>query len=423
MYFLYNLILPIIAGLCSPIILIAFFVQPKFRAGFLKKLGAYSLYGISEEKQKNENSIVFHAVSVGEVNAIETLVKKYRVVHPDSTIILTTTTKTGQEVAHKKLEKIVDKITYFPYDFSFSVNSFFNTYNPKNIVIAETEIWPCFVHNAHKKSINVYIANGRISPNSYKGYRKFRFLFKNILSNYAQLLMQSPSDAQRIIDIGADSSKVKVMGNLKYDIHPTLSAAEVTRLAYGLNLSGQRIFVAASTHSGEDEIAISAFIKAKEKYQDLKLLIAPRHPQRYAQVEELLKNTNLKYGKRSEDAKFSDCDIIMLDTMGELSNFFSLAHLAFIGGSFSKTGGHNPLEANIWGKPVISGPNVFNFKDVYKLLINMGAAKIVYTQKELADELVSMLENRDKYLTACNAASNIFDTNRGAVDFVINEVK
>lgn len=417
MFFLYNLILPFLAILLLPIILIAFIIQPKFRAGFFEKIGFYKF------KKNGKNTVIFHAVSVGEVNAILTLVKKYKEKNPNNNIILTTTTKTGQEVANKALGSIVDKITYFPYDFIFSVNAFFNVFKPEKVIIAETEIWPGFVSSAKNKGIKVYIVNGRISPNSYKGYKKFSMFFKPILSKYEKILMQSKSDAERIIDIGASKESVEVMGNLKYDIEPNLDTKSIDELRNQIAIGNNKLLIAASTHSGEDEIVLDVFKKAKEKHPDLKLLIAPRHPQRYEQVESLLKSSGYSYGRRSLNDSFADKEIIMLDTMGELSKLFSLAFVAFIGGSFATTGGHNPLEANIWGKPVISGPNVFNFKDVYKLLTEKQSATIVDNSDDFLKELLKYIENEDEYNKACIAAKEIFLTNNGAVDFVLSELK
>lgn len=416
MFLAYNLLLPIIAVLLSPFILIALIIQPKFRAGFRQKIGFYSY------KQNGRENVVFHAVSVGEVNAITSLVKKFREAKPDYNIILTTTTKTGQEVAYKNLEKYVDKITYFPFDFIFSVNMFFAVFKPKAVIIAETEIWPCFVSSAKNKNIDVYIVNGRISPHSYTGYKKFTMFFKPILSKYKAIYMQSDEDSKRIIDVGASSDIVKTMGNLKYDIEPNLTYDEVKKLWEDLSLGSNRLFIAASTHAGEDEIVIDTYLKAKYVHRDLKLLIAPRHPQRYEKVEAIFKQMNIPYGKRSENDTFADKEIIMLDTMGELAKMFSLAYVAFIGGSFASTGGHNPLEANIWGKPVISGPNVYNFKEVYKLLTEKKAAVVVNTSDDFLRELLNYLESPVSYSVASKAAVNIFITNKGAIDFVINNI-
>lgn len=416
MYFIYNILVPLIALIFSPVIALAFIIQPKFRAGFWKKIGFYFY------PQDERETIIFHAVSVGETNAIEALIKKYRECNPDKRIVLTTTTKTGQEVAIKKLAETVDIVTYFPYDFVFSVNAFLNHFKPSKIVIAETEIWPCFLSSANKKGIKVYTVNGRISPRSYNGYKKFGVFFVPILDNYEKLLMQSKDDAKRIIDIGAYEPKVKVMGNLKYDITPNMTIQEVKSLWLDMGVEKSKVFIAASTHQGEDEIVLEAFTKAKSKIPELKFLIAPRHPQRFEKVESLLRASGFKYGKRSENANFIEKDIIMLDTMGELSKMFAICHVAFIGGSFSNTGGHNPLEANIWGKPVLSGPNIFNFKEVYNLVLDKKAGKIVKNSNDLLNELLLYIESAATYKVACTGAASIFEENNGAIDFVLNEI-
>lgn len=414
---IYNIILITAAIALLPVILAAFLVKPKLRAGFFKKLGFYSFKNLD----KNKKTIVFHAVSVGETNALESLIKRTRQEFPDSNIILTTTTRTGQEIANKKLKNTVTEITYFPYDFVFSVYSFLKQANPDVIFIAETEIWPDFVYISKKMNIPVYIINGRISPHSYNGYKKFSFFFKPVLNLYKGILMQTQGDAQRITDIGAKQDIVKCMGNLKFDITQNINAEETEKLIQELKPS--KLIIAASTHKGEDEIILDAFLDTKKKMPDLKLMLAPRHPERYAQVEELIKSTGLSYGKRSSGDSFEQKDIIMLDTMGELMKMFSICEFAFIGGSFSTTGGHNPLEANIWGKPVISGECVFNFKDIYTFLTKTNAAVLVKDGDELKKQMEKLLSDKEYYKSACRDAIKIFDENRGAVDFVINVLK
>ena len=414
---IYNIILITAAIALLPVILAAFLVKPKLRAGFFKKLGFYSFKNLD----KNKKTIVFHAVSVGETNALESLIKRTRQEFPDSNIILTTTTRTGQEIANKKLKNTVTEITYFPYDFVFSVYSFLKQANPDVIFIAETEIWPDFVYISKKMNIPVYIINGRISPHSYNGYKKFSFFFKPVLNLYKGILMQTQGDAQRITDIGAKPDIVKCMGNLKFDITQNINAEETEKLIQELKPS--KLIIAASTHKGEDEIILDAFLDTKKKMPDLKLMLAPRHPERYVQVEELIKSTGLSYGKRSSGDSFEQKDIIMLDTMGELMKMFSICEFAFIGGSFSTTGGHNPLEANIWGKPVISGECVFNFKDIYTFLTKTNAAVLVKDGDELKKQMEKLLSDKEYYKSACRDAIKIFDENRGAVDFVINVLK
>lgn len=416
MVILYNIVLILLTIILSPIILLAFLIQPKFRAGFWEKIGFYSF------DKKCKKTTVFHAVSVGETNAIKDLVNAYRIEHPDEIIVITTTTKTGQEIAQKSFKDIVNKVTYFPYDFFFSVLSFLNTFSPEKIIIAETEIWPCFISLAKLKGIRVYCINGRISPHSYDGYKKIKLFLAPILNRYEKIFMQSSDDANRMINIGASKEKTEVMGNLKFDITANLSDEEKERYKNELKTHNYRLFIGASTHKGEDEIVLSVFKSLKEKFCDAKLLLVPRHPQRYSEVCELLNNSGYKWGKRSTNDNFEEKEIILLDTMGELAKIFSICHIAFIGGSFSTTGGHNPLEANIWNKPVISGPCTFNFKDVYKIVCGKNCAVIVNNEDEFKKELISFYNDNEKYTEYCKNAKSVFDENRGAIKYVLERV-
>ena len=417
MIILYGLILPILSILLLPLILLAFLIQPKFRAGFWQKIGFY------KTNKSGKDTILIHAVSVGEVNAVEQLVKKMRKEFPDKYLILSTVTKTGQEVANNKLKEHTDEIVYFPYDFFFSVSSCLNKLKPNRIIIAETEIWPMFSMIANAKKISLMLVNGRISPSSYNGYRKLSFFFKKVLSYYNEIFMQTKDDVTRIINIGALQDRVEFMGNLKFDINKNLSNEEANKLKTELKLGNNRLFIVASTHKGEDEIAINVFNAVKSANLDAKMLIAPRHPQRYEQVENLLKKENYKYSKRSLNGDFEENDVIMLDTMGELSKMFALGYLAFIGGSFSNTGGHNPLEANIWNVPVISGPTVFNFKDIYKLLTQSKVAQIVNDEQNFRELAKKFYADKDYHNNLSNECRKIFDNSRGALEFVINKLK
>ena len=405
--FVYNLFLITASIILLPVIIVALTIVPKFRAGFWKKLGFYG----DLKLDKNKETIFFHAVSVGEVNAIETLVKKTREAFPNANIVLSTTTRTGQEIANKKLVNTVNALTYFPFDFFFSVNSFLNAVKPNKIIIAETEIWPGFAYAAKSRNIPVYVVNGRLSPHSYNGYRNFSFFFKHVLSQYAGIFMQTKGDMERILNVGANPEITKVMGNLKFDISPNMSGKEITELAQSLKLNGAKMIVAASTHKGEDEIVLGAFKELKKDYPELKLLLAPRHPERYNHVFDLIQKSGFFGGKRSNKDTFETNDIIMLDTMGELMKMFSICHFAYIGGSFSATGGHNPLEANIWGKPVVSGDCVFNFKDIYAYLTQTKAAKLSSTPEQLLADMRQLLDDSKYYGQACNDTQKIFEEN------------
>lgn len=414
MFFIYNILQLIGIIIFLPFILIAFLSVKKFRFGFLKKLGFFE----SKDDLKKTENILIHAVSVGEINAVENFINKVleNTNRNEHKILISTVTKTGYELAKKKFENKVDGIFCFPFDFRFSVKTFFKKLSLKKVIIAETEIWPNFVNIAEKMNIELYIINGRISPNSYCGYKKLGFFFARILNKYTKILMQTKDDASRIVDIGANENLVKVMGNLKFDITRTLNDQQVNLLKAQLMLDGKKLMIAGSTHKGEDEIVINIYKKLKENNSNFKMMLVPRHPERYSEVINLLKKENLKFGKRSENDNFSDNDVILLDTMGELGKLYSICDFAFIGGSFVKTGGHNPLEATVWEKPTISGPFYFNFKDVYNILKNKNSAFIVNNEDEFYKVANKLAYDNEFYNLSKQNCKDVFVENSGAVD-------
>ena len=416
MYLIYSYLLVILGILLSPIILLLFILKPKLRAGFWQKIGFYKK--ISQKKPV----LWFHAVSVGEVNAVEALIKKICKNHPEYNIVLTTVTKTGYTVAVDKLGNFVKEVLYFPYDFNFSVKMAIKAINPCAVIVAETEIWPNFSHEVKKAGVPLLIVNGRISPNSYKGYKKFKLFFKNILKNYTLILMQTEDDKKRIIDIGAPGEITEVMGNLKFDVASFLTHEEICNLKKQLHLCHQQVLIAGSTHNGEDEIILNVFQQLRKKHNKLKLLIAPRHPERNEKVIRLISETGLNFGLRSKNSNFIENEIIVLDTMGELSKLYSISNIAFIGGSFSNTGGHNPLEAAIYQVPVLSGPTVFNFKDIYKFLTNTNAAIIVKDEKELYSNIDLLLSDQEKYNQISSESKKIFKLNKGVLDLAMDKI-
>lgn len=359
---------------------------------------------------------MFHGVSVGEVIALENLIKKTKETFPEYKIVLTTGTKTGQEIAHKKFDNVADFITYFPFDITICVELFLKKIKPSIVLIAETELWPTFAAYCHNKNIPLFVINGRISDSTFKSYRFIKGFFKEIFKNYTAILTQSEEDKEKFIKIGAPENKTKVMKNLKFDVKKIDSDIEIGK-------GNSRIIIAGSTHKGEDEIILSSFVKLKKEFSDIKLLLAPRHLTRINNVEELVKNTELTYGFRSKQDNFRDKDIIILDTLGELSKMYQICDFAFIGGSFNKTGGHNPLEAVVYNKPAITGPSIHNFRDIYWILSRTKAGKIVKTPQELTDYMYKLLSNPKFYTQSCNDCKTVFEFQQGAMEYVINELK
>lgn len=403
---IYGFLSTILFILILPFWLIAGLFKHKLIAGFREKCGYF-------DTPKLENSIVFYGVSVGEINALENLIKRAKGTF-NNPIVVCTGTVTGQEIAKKKLGEIADFITYFPYDFPFCIGHFLNKVNPKVVIVAETELWPNFARLVRNRGINLMIINGRISDRTYNSYKKLSFFFKPILQNYTKILTQSNRDNEKLISIGANPETTMVMGNLKFDI---------AKKDCDFELGNGRIIIAGSTHAGEDELFIPIFTELKKDFEDIKLLVAPRHPERQNAVKKLIEATGLNWGLRSNNDRFDNKDIIMLDTMGELGKAYALCHFAFIGGSFNKTGGHNPLEATVFEKPTISGTCVSNFKDIYALLTQSGASKIVTTAEELKEYMRKLLSDNEFYKKCCEDCKTAFDENQGALDYVINELK
>ena len=378
--------------------------------GWREKLGDF------QAPELGNKVIMFHGVSVGEVIALENLIKKTKEAFPDYKIVVTTGTKTGQEIAHKKYENIASFITYFPFDITFCVDKFLNKINPSVVLIAETELWPTFSAYCHKKGIPLYVINGRISDTTFKSYQFLKGFFKELFKNYTEILTQSEEDKEKFIKIGAPETKTQVMKNLKFDVKRIDADIQIGK---GTN----RIIIAGSTHKGEDEIVLSAFTKLKKEFPDIKLLLAPRHLTRLDEVKSLTQKTGLKFGQRSIGNTFENNEIIILDTMGELSKMYQICDFAFIGGSFNKTGGHNPLEAIVYDKPAISGPSIHNFRDIYWILGRSKAGKVVKTPQELTNYMAKLLSDKEFYSQACHDCKTVFASQQGAMDIVIEKLK
>lgn len=240
--------------------------------------------------------------------------------------------------------------------------------------------------------------------------------FRGLFSNYTGIFTQSELDREKFIKIGAPADKTEVMKNLKFDVKKINSD-------FDLGQNNFRVIIAGSTHKGEDEIILETFKKLKSEFPDIKLLLAPRHLTRVNNIKELVERTGLTFGLRSQDDKFYTNDVIILDTLGELSRIYQICDFAFIGGSFNNTGGHNPLEAVVYNKPVISGPSIHNFRDIYWILSRTEAGKIVKNQIELYNHMHKLLSDRDFYKKSCEDCKDVFTSQQGALEFVIEKLK
>lgn len=405
--FLYKILSTIVFFLIMPFYAIVRAIRGKFLYGWQTKLGYF------RAPKLGEKVIMFHGVSVGEVIALENLVKRTKEMFPDYQIVVTTGTKTGQEIAKKKFENTADFITYFPFDIIPCVRNFLKKIHPSVVLIAETEIWPIFAYACKKRNIPLYTINGRISDSTFKLYKNLRKFFSHVFSNYTEILTQSNEDMEKFISIGVNPDKVRVMRNLKFDVK---KSNEIIDLKKG----DSRVIIAGSTHGEENPVIINIFAKIKKDFPDVKFLIAPRHFHRVPEVKNMAKKKNLIFGLRSKNDTFEDKDLIILDTMGELSKMYQVCDFAFIGGSFNKTGGHNPLEATVYSKPAISGPSIHNFRDIYWILGRTYAGKVVKNPHELEEYIRLLLTDKEYYEKACKDCETVFESQQGALNIVID---
>ena len=363
-----------------------------------------------------------HAVSVGEVLAVKNFVESFQKRFPKQKIILSTTTKTGNAVAGKVLNSDVLKF-YFPLDFSFVVKRVVDFINPSILIITETEIWPNLILELSKRRLPIVLVNGRISDKSFKGYQKIKFFFEKILKKINLFCMQTTESAERIKALGAAPSSVRTTGNMKFDVRE-LSQQE--KSMPNLELS-DKLIVAGSTHAGEEEIVLEVYKELLEAFDNLKLLIAPRHINRAEAIKKKLEQYGFEgilmsqLEKRAHKA-LSKKTVLILDTLGELKHLYSLATIVFMGGSLIKRGGHNIIEPAISGKPIVFGPYMFNFKDMARSFLENNAAVEVKNKKALKETLQLLLKDENRRTALGRNAKGLIGKSRGATERNIDAV-
>lgn len=400
MYILYNILLFLAAIIGVPYYLLKMAFTGKYRKSLIPKLGgrqAKILAALPGGKPR----VWVHAVSVGEVTAAAPIVASLKEKRPDTDIIFSTSTETGQAMA-RNLVKDVAAFIYFPLDIPFVVRKMIRLVKPDVFVMVETELWPNFLQACKENQIKTLMVNGRISPRSYGKYKATKFFWEKTLAELSAAAMISEIDAQRIKDIGMDLAKIQVLGNAKYDAlaamaSPLLQEEMISR--YNVS-AGARIFVAGSTHSGEEEVVIAVYQKLLERYPDFQLIIIPRHIERAQAVLELLgKNgrtdvitaTQINHGKKRQNEQ-----VIVVDVIGELFKIYSLATVVYCGGSLVPKGGQNILEAAAWGKVIFYGPSMEDFRDEKILLENAGAGVTIRNADELFREICQLLEKPEE---------------------------
>lgn len=365
-------------------------------------------------------SVWVHAVSVGEVNAAEPLIEAMRVAYPNAPLVVTTVTPTGSERVRQLFGDSVFHV-YLPYDLPFAVRRFLRLVRPRLAIIVETEIWPNLYFACRRAGIPLMIVNARLSERSMRGYRPLRGMVRAALGCVTQISAQSRTDAARYRLLGADTSKIVVSGNLKFDMPMPEHASgegESLRAQWG---HLRPVWMAASTHEGEELPVLEAHLAVLKRLPDALLLLAPRHPDRFRQVEHLVRNLGFTVGTRSHERVPSPGhQVFVIDAMGELMPFFAASDLAFVGGSLVPIGGHNVLEPAALSRPVLVGPHTFNFDDITQILIREGGAMRVERGEDLGAAVLQMLRDPASLERMGLCAREVFDSQRGAVQRVMH---
>jgi len=368
-----------------------------------------------------DESIWIHAVSVGEVLTARALLQALRERYPRLRIFLSTTTITGYQVARNNLQYI-DEVFYFPFDFAFIVRRTLRLVRPRLFVMMETELWPNLLRACRAGGVKTLLVNGRISSRSYPRYKLARPFFRHVLAHVDRFCMQSEESARRIVDMGADPARVTVTGSLKFDSlerPESLAASDRGRnrvLRYFRISPDRPVLIAASTLKGEEEPVLEAFQRMRATRPNALLIIAPRKPERFDDVERLARRTGLNVARRSElrvDAEPRH-DIVVLDTIGELAQLFQVATIVFVGGSLVDAGGHNILEPAVFGKPIIFGPYMQNFAEIARAFLDNGAGIEVNTDRELETVLLELMGDPVRRASLGAAARALVEANRGA---------
>ena len=371
-------------------------------------------------KLSGSRPVWIHAVSVGEVTAAIPLIQEIKKRYPSHKIILSTVTVTGNYTATIRARE-VDAVIYFPLDYPFIVKRVIRQIKPKLFIILETELWPNILRELKRNNIPSVVVSGRISNRSYHKYRWGRFFFSKVLDSIHVFCMQTEVDTRRIINIGADKDRVTTVGNLKFDqCVPTITTEEKENLYNMLSLKeGQTIFIAGSTHKGEENIVLEVFKNLKKTYEDLILILAPRHPERFNEVADILSHQKLRSIKKTKikmGQKSNHYDIILLDTIGELSKLYSIGTIIFVGGSLVSTGGHNVLEPVAYKKAVIFGPHMDNFSEISRCLRESGGGFQVDNQEEFLSQAEMLLQNDADRAKLGEKAFEVIAHNQGAIN-------
>ena len=370
---------------------------------------------------KNLKTIWFHAVSVGETNAAQPLIEHY--LKQGHAVLVTNTTKTGQARAKSLFDKVpyqaLFQAVYLPADQKRLVKAFFQKYQPKILILVETELWPNLLDQAQAFKVPTILVNARLSEKSAQGYAKVSSLTQAMLKGLNQLLAQDAATAERFIRLGAAQSMTQVVGSIKFDIHaPEQFVQQAEQMKQDWQLAGRKMITIASTHAPEEQNLLSALQPYLQQNPELLCIVVPRHPERFDEVYQIAQNLNLQTSRRSQQQPIqANTQVFLADSMGELWLWYALSQVCFVGGSLNEPGGgHNILEPIALNVPTILGKNYFNFQTIVDEFVQADAVKVVNTAEQAAVVLMQLLENTEQAQQLNLAAQKIMQLNKGSLD-------
>jgi len=423
-FLIYNTLLTLILILSSPYFLLRGLFQKNFRSQLIQRMGFFQSLNF-------KRPVWVHAASVGEVFCSVPLLKRIKKEFPHREIVLTTMTSTGNETAKTHLPE-ADRVLFFPMDHPLPLRRVIRRIQPSLLLIAETELWPNLLRSCGRRGIPIVLFNGRISEKSFRGYLFFKFLFKKCLNYVSLSLMQTEEDRTRIIEIGAASDQTKVVGNLKFDqTFPSFNQEALSNLAKSIGLQGrEKILIAGSTHSGEEEILLGLFKELRKVDPYLVFILAPRHLQRLEEVEGILTKESIPWVRRTSIAVDQGHPerkelpaVILLDTMGELMSLYSIGTLVFVGGSLVPVGGHNPLEPLFFKKCVFFGPYMFHFSEISRRMIEAGGAIQVKDREDLTFTMIRLLRDERARREIGEKGYQFLQKHQGATERMFQEIR
>jgi len=423
-YLLYDFTLLLAALILIPSYYFKGVRTGSFRQGMKERLGFFAPGRF--DRLAGKQVFWIHAVSVGETRAALPLVKALKKAYPEVALLISNVTETGHEIASQIAE--VDCCLFFPYDFSLVVRRVLRQVNPSLIVIVETEIWPNFIRLARDEHIPVVLVNGRISDRSYPRYQWVKRFIRPILQQFSVLCMQTAENARRLRMLGAPVARVQVSGNVKFDLDiafPDYPTAAQLKKRYHLP-AGELIWVAGSTHAGEEEEVADVYQQLANSGKSLRLVLVPRHPERCSAVGKMLAGRQIGFIRRSEltsmDELLAPGTVLLVDTVGELQQLCAVADIVFVGGSLVPVGGHNILEASAVQKPVVFGPHMQNFKEISRMLLGAGGGVMISRKEELGEVMARLLVDENLRLSMGSKGYALIRKNVGATAFTLEMI-